>query len=32
MGRQFVVEYGPQVRVNTVLPGPIIPGRFRTRS
>ncbi|QKW24013.1 SDR family oxidoreductase [Kitasatospora sp. NA04385] len=24
MGRQLAVEYGPQVRVNTVLPGPIM--------
>ncbi len=24
MGRQLAVEYGPQVRVNTVVPGPIM--------
>ncbi|MGC4757169.1 SDR family NAD(P)-dependent oxidoreductase [Micromonospora trifolii] len=24
LGRQLAVEYGPQVRVNTVLPGPIL--------
>ncbi|WP_406379603.1 SDR family NAD(P)-dependent oxidoreductase [Streptomyces sp. NBC_01618] len=24
LGRQLAVEYGPQVRVNTVLPGPIM--------
>ncbi|MFJ7969710.1 SDR family NAD(P)-dependent oxidoreductase [Streptomyces sp. NPDC096324] len=24
MGRQLAVEYGPQIRVNTVLPGPIM--------
>jgi NAD(P)-dependent dehydrogenase (short-subunit alcohol dehydrogenase family) len=24
MGRQLAVEYGPRVRVNTVLPGPIM--------
>ncbi|MFJ9446946.1 SDR family NAD(P)-dependent oxidoreductase [Kitasatospora sp. NPDC101235] len=24
MGRQLAVEYGPRVRVNTVLPGPIL--------
>jgi NAD(P)-dependent dehydrogenase (short-subunit alcohol dehydrogenase family) len=24
LGRQLAVEYGPQVRVNTVLPGPVL--------
>jgi NAD(P)-dependent dehydrogenase (short-subunit alcohol dehydrogenase family) len=24
LGRQLAVEYGPQLRVNTVLPGPIL--------
>jgi NAD(P)-dependent dehydrogenase (short-subunit alcohol dehydrogenase family) len=24
LGRQLAVEYGPDVRVNTVLPGPIL--------
>ncbi|MEV4495599.1 SDR family oxidoreductase [Micromonospora arborensis] len=28
LGRQLAVEYGPQVRVNTVLPGPILTGAW----
>jgi len=28
LGRQLAVEYGPQVRVNTVLPGPIRTGMW----
>lgn len=28
LGRQLAVEYGPQVRVNTVLPGPILTGMW----
>jgi NAD(P)-dependent dehydrogenase (short-subunit alcohol dehydrogenase family) len=28
LGRQLAVEYGPQVRVNTLLPGPILTGAW----
>ncbi|MFI6263698.1 SDR family NAD(P)-dependent oxidoreductase [Micromonospora sp. NPDC051006] len=28
LGRQLAVEYGPQVRVNSVLPGPILTGAW----
>lgn len=28
LGRQLAVEYGPQIRVNTVLPGPILTGAW----
>jgi len=28
LGRQLAVEYGPDVRVNTVLPGPILTGMW----
>ncbi|MFC4020812.1 SDR family NAD(P)-dependent oxidoreductase [Micromonospora sp. GCM10011542] len=28
LGRQLAVEYGPRVRVNTVLPGPILTGAW----
>jgi NAD(P)-dependent dehydrogenase (short-subunit alcohol dehydrogenase family) len=28
LGRQLAVEYGPEVRVNTVLPGPILTGAW----
>lgn len=28
LGRQLAVEYGPEVRVNTVLPGPIMTGMW----
>lgn len=28
LGRQLAVEYGPDVRVNTVLPGPIMTGAW----
>jgi NAD(P)-dependent dehydrogenase (short-subunit alcohol dehydrogenase family) len=29
LGRQLAVEYGPAVRVNTVLPGPVRTGAWR---
>jgi NAD(P)-dependent dehydrogenase (short-subunit alcohol dehydrogenase family) len=28
LGRQLAVEYGPEVRVNTVLPGPVLTGAW----
>jgi NAD(P)-dependent dehydrogenase (short-subunit alcohol dehydrogenase family) len=28
LGRQLAVEYGPELRVNTVLPGPILTGAW----
>lgn len=28
LGSQLAVEYGPQVRINTVLPGPILTGAW----
>jgi NAD(P)-dependent dehydrogenase (short-subunit alcohol dehydrogenase family) len=28
LGRQLAVEYGPRLRVNTVLPGPILTGAW----
>ncbi|GAA2614960.1 SDR family oxidoreductase [Dactylosporangium fulvum] len=28
LGRQLAVEYGPEVRVNTILPGPILTGAW----
>jgi NAD(P)-dependent dehydrogenase (short-subunit alcohol dehydrogenase family) len=28
LGRQLAVEYGPEIRVNTVLPGPILTGAW----
>jgi NAD(P)-dependent dehydrogenase (short-subunit alcohol dehydrogenase family) len=28
LGQQLAVEYGPEVRVNTVLPGPILTGMW----
>lgn len=27
LGRQLAVEYGPDLRANTVLPGPVLPPR-----
>jgi NAD(P)-dependent dehydrogenase (short-subunit alcohol dehydrogenase family) len=32
LGRQLAVDYGPRIRVNSVLPGPIVTGAWEGTS